>query len=238
MKRIGLLLGSTACAIVLLTGCSASAGSEEWRLRNLEEGFLQFKETERQQEADMKDLSARIAVLEERLTQAEERLLVLDGQQPAMTTIKPMDTPEPPAVMSGSAPSATSPMPPNVSEKNAYDRAVKLAMAENYEAARDALTTFLERWPDGEHAPNAMYWLGETYYGEQRYAQSILTFKDVLAKYPKHHKASDALLKIGFAYDKLQDPANAKFYLQTLLDEYPKSEAAPKARAKLRELGQ
>lgn len=237
MKRFGPLLGSTFCAVILLTGCSASAGSEEWRLRNLEEGFLQFKEAERQQDADMKDLSARIAVLEERLTQAEERLLVLDGQQPS-TTIMPMSTPAPSPVMSGAMSESTPNLPASANEKSAYDRAVKLAMAENYEPAREALTTFLERWPDGEYAPNAMYWLGETYYGEQRYAQSILTFKDVLAKYPKHHKSSDALLKIGFAYDKLQDPANAKFYLQTLLDEYPKSEAAPKARAKLRELGQ
>jgi len=240
MRRIGLLLGPTLCAMVLLTGCSASAGSEEWRLRNLEEGFLQFKEAERQQEADMKDMAARLAVLEERLTQAEERLLAFDGAPSSAIPAgaSPFISPSAGTAGMGTGGMAPAPLSASASERTAYERAAKLAMSEQYEAAREALTTFLERWPEGEYAPNAMYWLGETYYGEQRYAQAILTFKDVLAKYPTHHKSPDALLKIGFAYDKLQDPANAKFYLQSLLDEYPKSEAAAKARAKLRELGQ
>ncbi|EPR39349.1 tol-pal system protein YbgF [Desulfovibrio sp. X2] len=250
MRRVGLLI----CLMILLSGCSAAAGSDEWRLQNLEENFLQFKEAERQQEADQqkfaKDVTARLSVLEERLNQVEERLRHLESEDTgessgADDTIQPMAVPEPPSSMSAAsespaeaAPKSSAAKAPELHGKALYERGVKLIMAEKYASARDDFTSYLESNPQGEYAPNALYWTGETYYGEQRYAQSILTFKEVLQKFPKSPKAPDALLKTAYAYEKLQDPKNAVFYLKALLDEYPKAEAAPLARAKLKELGQ
>lgn len=245
MRRIGQLLCALSCAAILAGGCSSRAGNGNGA-DGVTDDTASYTENERRLDADLKDVAARMALLEARLTQAEERLFVLDGQSSSVAPLvgeSALTTPAPAPGGAGTpfAPSGFAAAPPphaTANEKAAYERAAKLAMSENYEAAREALTNFLERWPEGEFAPNAMYWLGETYYGEQRYAQAILTFRDVLAKYPTHHKSPDSLLKIGFAYDKLQDPANARFYLQSLVDDYPKSDSAAKARAKLRELGQ
>jgi len=75
-----------------------------------------------------------------------------------------------------------------------------------------------------------------TYYDQNQFARAILTFKQVVQKFPKHHKAAHALLKLAYAYDKLNDASNARFYLKILTQDYPESEAAKKAREKLKQL--
>ncbi|EPR31625.1 tol-pal system protein YbgF [Alkalidesulfovibrio alkalitolerans DSM 16529] len=237
--------------LAMLGGCAAAKndapGSEEWRLRNIEDGFLQFQEEQRRQDADLqrmeKDTAARLAVLEERVSRLEERMrLAADvgaisaapAPQPEAPTLPATPvTPPAPSVEPAPAPRLTA-----VDEQALYEQGVRQVMGENYASGREILTNFLERHPDSGLAPNALYWLGETYYGEKRYAQSILTFREVLEKHPKHPKAPDALLKIGYAYEKLGDIPNARFYLQAVLDEYPKADSATKAKAMLRQLPQ
>jgi len=241
--------------LAMLGGCAAAKndapGSEEWRLRNIEDSFLQFQEEQRRQDADLqrmeKDTAARLAVLEERVSRLEERMRLAADAGALSTTPSPAPSPQPekptlPATpVTPPAPSvepAPAPRPSAAGEQALYEQGVRQVMGENYASGREILTNFLERHPDSDLAPNALYWLGETYYGEQRYAQSILTFREVLEKHPKHPKAPDALLKIGYAYEKLGDIPNARFYLQAVLDEYPKADSATKARAMLRQLPQ
>ena len=76
-----------------------------------------------------------------------------------------------------------------------------------------------------------------TYYSEKDYAQSILSFKEVTGRYPKHDKASAALLKIGMSYDNVGDKDNAVFYLRALVEDFPKSDPAKLAKTELKRLG-
>lgn len=259
MPRVLIVLA----VLFMLGGCAAAKndapGSEEWRLRNIEDNFLQFQEEQRRQDTELqrmeKDTAARLAVLEERLSRIEERVRLqadanaLIAQPPAA----PAPQAEKPALPAAPAapPEETAPAPapepapvprtaqPSAKDEQAlYEQGVRQVMGENYASGREILTNFLERHPDSGLAANALYWLGETYYGEKRYAQSILTFREVLEKHPKHPKAPDALLKIGYAYEKLGDVPNARFYLQAVLDEYPKADSAAKARTMLRQLPQ
>lgn len=114
-----------------------------------------------------------------------------------------------------------------------YDRALELCRAGRTAEARPLFQQFLEHYQGSSLTPNAMYWLGETYYHEQDFAQAILTFKDVPRLYPDHPKAAAAMLKTGYSYARMGDVQNARFYLQTLLEEYPDSEPAALARQKL-----
>ncbi|MDY7001157.1 MAG: tol-pal system protein YbgF [Thermodesulfobacteriota bacterium] len=120
--------------------------------------------------------------------------------------------------------------------RGVYDPALKLVLAGEVRKGRVALAEFMEKYPKSSLMPNAAYWTGETYYAEKRYAQAILTFKQVHQKFPKHTKAAAALLKIGYAYDRLGDKNNARFYLDALVQDYPKSEPAALARKKLKAL--
>lgn len=121
-------------------------------------------------------------------------------------------------------------------QKSRYDRALALLWDGKPIEARSLLNEFLVDFPNSSLAPNALYWLGETYYSQQRYAQSILTFRDVMRRFPKHPKAPASLLKIGYSYEQLGDMQNARFYLKALLKDYPDSDPAALARAKLKQI--
>lgn len=120
--------------------------------------------------------------------------------------------------------------------KQLYQQALGQLRAKRTEEARKFFNEFLGANPGHELEPNALYWLGESYYHEQRFAQAILTFKEVARRFPQHDKAAAAMLKAGFSYEKLGDMDNARFYLQTLVDEYPQSDPARMARNKLKSL--
>jgi len=123
-----------------------------------------------------------------------------------------------------------------VEQKSRYDRALALLWDGKPVEARSLLNDFLVDFPNSRLAPNALYWLGETYYSQQRYAQAILTFRDVMRRFPRHSKASASLLKIGYSYEKLGDMENARFYLKALLKDYPNSDPAALARTKLKQI--
>lgn len=121
-------------------------------------------------------------------------------------------------------------------QKSRYDRALAFLWDGKPIEARSLLNEFLVDFPNSSLAPNALYWLGETYYSQQRYAQAVLTFRDVMRRFPKHSKAAASLLKIGYSYEQLGDVQNARFYLKALLKDYPDSDPAALAKAKLKQI--
>jgi len=108
----------------------------------------------------------------------------------------------------------------------AYDAAMSLVNARQYEKALDALAAFLVRWPDHPYADNAMYWRGECYFARGDYRRASEQFEGVMARFPAGDKVPDALLKLGITRQKLGDPAKAKESFDRLLQLYPQSEAA------------
>ncbi|EMG38721.1 tol-pal system protein YbgF [Desulfocurvibacter africanus PCS] len=120
-------------------------------------------------------------------------------------------------------------------QKARYDKALALVWDKKPEAARTLLNEFLVDFPTSNLTPNALYWLGETYYSQKRYSLAILTFKDVMRRFPVHSKASDAALKIGYSYEQLGDTQNARLVFKNLLKTYPDSNSAELARTKLKQ---
>ncbi len=118
----------------------------------------------------------------------------------------------------------------------AYEKALARFQAGKTDSAREMFSAFLKDNPSSPLAPNAGYWLGECYFSLKQYDTAIITFKDVVAKYPKHDKAAASMLKAGYAYARLGDAANARFYLETLIQDFPKSDPAKLARKRLSSL--
>lgn len=114
-----------------------------------------------------------------------------------------------------------------------YDRALAKYFQNAHTQARADFISFQERFPDHPLISNALYWLGETHYAQEQFAQSILVFKELSRRFPESSKAPDALLKAGFAYEQLGDYPNAFFHLQIVIDDYPESPAAELARDRL-----
>ena len=123
--------------------------------------------------------------------------------------------------------------PPGKSDKSVYESALALYEAGKPAASRQAMSAFLESYPSSAYVPNALYWIGESHYSQSQWDQAILSFKDVVARFPKHAKAADALLKLGMCYEKLKDKDNARFHYEALIEDFPASRAAGLAKPKL-----
>jgi len=147
-----------------------------------------------------------------------------ENSAPEKTVAKPVASAPVPSAAAG----------PSVGNDDLYKEGVRLVMDDQPMKARMLLEKYLAANSNAKLAPNALYWIGETYYSEKSFAQSILKFKEVSRRFPKASKVPAAMLKIGLAYDKLGDRENAVFYLRTLIEDYPKSDPAKIGRERLR----
>lgn len=147
------------------------------------------------------------------------------------------------------APSAASPAaaekPPTVrgdagavaaagDERSAYNVAFDALKAGKYDESARLFQGFLEQYPSGVYAPNALYWLGESYYVTQNYALAADQFRALLAQYPTHDKAAGALLKLGlcdYGQGKLPE---AERTLAEVVAKYPGTDVARTADDRLR----
>ncbi len=257
--RVAIVMG--LLAVFAAAGCSTVGNgappaeeSREWRLQSLEKHFLEFQEEQRglraeleermgQWEQRMADLDTNVAAIRQDTAALHTEVLALkselrarnqSGVQPeAARGAEEEQAAAQPAQRQTTQQPQTAKRAPAPAGMGLYRKGLELTRAGKTEQAREKLNEFLEEHPDSPLAPNALYWLGETYYHDKRYGQSILTFKDVSSRFPQHDKAAAALLKIGYSYDRLGDASNARFYLQTLVDDYPQSEPARLARDKL-----
>ncbi|MGF1611200.1 MAG: tol-pal system protein YbgF [Kiloniellales bacterium] len=109
--------------------------------------------------------------------------------------------------------------------KEHYDQAFALLSQANYPAAEQALTSFLERYPDDSLAGNAQYWLGETYYVRGQFRDAAVTFAEGFQKFPQSSKAPDNLLKLGKSLAALGQTADACGTLAELKKRYPDAPA-------------
>ena len=152
------------------------------------------------------------------------------------TTAQNQPPPAPtPAPTPAPAPKPT-PKPAPTTEKGTYEAALALYESGKYADSRKAMAGFLETYPASAYVPNALYWIGESHYSQSRWDQAILSFKDVVARFPKHAKAADALLKLGMSYEQLKDKDNARFHYEALIEDFPASRAAGLAKQKLAKL--
>ncbi len=124
---------------------------------------------------------------------------------------------------------------PVVTAEQLYQNALDLIRNQKKFAEGQALLeTFSKKYPDHDLYVNALYWIGEAYYGEKKYESAILQFQDVISKYPSNAKAPAAMLKQALAFNALGDGENARTTMQKLLEEYPDSPQAPAAKEYLK----
>ncbi|MFT3761895.1 MAG: tol-pal system protein YbgF [Pseudoxanthomonas sp.] len=121
-------------------------------------------------------------------------------------------------------------------ERAAYDVAFNALKAGNYVDAAQLFTSFLELYPGGVYAPNALYWLGESYYVTQNYRLAAEQFNTLLGRYPTHDKAAGALLKLGLSEYGLGQVEQAENTLAAVVDKYPGSDVARTADDRLKSI--
>ena len=116
------------------------------------------------------------------------------------------------------------------SDKGRYDFAYDYIKKGDYAEAQKLLTDFTKDFPKSNLLPNALYWLGETYYTQGQYEHAIGFFADVFSKHQTSAKAPDALFKMGLSMKGLKKTEEACSAWKGLLSEYPKADATLKQR--------
>ncbi len=131
-----------------------------------------------------------------------------------------------PSVMDG-GPMSPGQLPvPGGSDSENYQAAFQLIQEQRYDAAEMAFEQFLISFPESENKANAIYWLAESFYVRQQFADALGSFERVMLEHPTHRKAVDALLKVGYCNYELERWGPAREALLQVQTDYPDTTAA------------
>jgi tol-pal system protein YbgF len=117
-------------------------------------------------------------------------------------------------------------------ERRGYEEAVAQLRSGDFNAAANALSAFLRRWPATGYAESAQFWLGNALYGKRDYKEAIAAFR-VTAAAVDHPRAAEALLAIANCQVEMKDNKAARATLTELLKAHPNSDAAKAGRERL-----
>ena len=183
------------------------------------------------------DLAQQVQSLEARVQQLESQL----GQQqsqtappvpaPAPVASKPRALPAPAASPpKAAAPAAVSPG----SDKN-YTEGMRLYHAKKYGEAQNQLHQYLKSQPKGPKAPEARYYLADSFYQEGKFREAGVEFNKLRLQFPKSILAPAGLLRQALCYKNQQQMGTYRSTLQKLVKAYPNSPEAKEAQKMLKE---
>jgi len=156
---------------------------------------------------------------------------------PAANVPAPAPKPAVPAAAAAERPPAVHGDPGSLAasgdERTAYNVAFDSLKAGKYDDSAQLFLSFLELYPNGVYTPNALYWLGESYYATRNFPLAEEQFRELLARYPTHDKAAGGLLKVGLSQQGEGRIDEAQATLEQVVNTYPGSDAARTAQDRL-----
>jgi tol-pal system protein YbgF len=166
-----------------------------------------------------------------KLIAANQAAAANPAQAPAAAPAVVVTTPAPPLTV------AAQPAPPAIdlaAEQRSYDQAFNEFRNGRYTEAATAFLGFLKNYPRSALAPSAQYWVGNSLFGRKDFRGAIREQRVLVSQYPDSSKVPDALLNIASSHRELNEPADERRALQELISKYPASDAAVKAKQRLR----
>src|SRR5207253_3716906 len=146
----------------------------------------------------------------------------------AKQPVPPLDTTGRPAGPSGG--------PGGPGPDQMYDLSLQQFRRGSLATARLGFREFLRVYPTHEHAPDALFYLGETWGGESADSAAAV-YQQVVKTYPNSSRAPAALYKLGLLAEQRSDKAAARTYYGRVISSYPRSDEANLAHDKLQRLG-
>jgi tol-pal system protein YbgF len=214
-------------------------GSSKQEVAQLEATIQRQTEALLKAEADMRldinSLSAQIAQLQDKLEDTNYRLAQV-SQQIAATNqdLKASRTPPTlPGAPGDPAANATATTDPETLYQTSYSDYLR----GNYDLAMLGFKQYLDAFPETDLADNAIYWIGECFYRQQKYVEAIAEYDRVLKQFPRSDKTASALLKKGFALLEQGQRKDGVSQLQSVVKSFPSSDEANLAKQRLQSLG-
>jgi tol-pal system protein YbgF len=175
------------------------------------------------------DMAQQVQSLEARVQQLESRLAEQEGRKGAPVAAKERAVP---------APSTSSYPKPEVSSAGAdkyYTEGMRLYQAKKYGEARNQMNQYLKNQPRGPRAPEARYYLADSFYRENKYQEAAVEFNKLRLQSPKSILVPAGLLRQALCYKNLQQLGTYRSTLQKLVKAYPNSPEAKEAQKMLKE---
>ncbi|HYT03740.1 MAG TPA: tol-pal system protein YbgF [Gemmatimonadales bacterium] len=189
-----------------------------------------------QMRGDMKtDLLAvqqQLVTVQELTGQSQQRLTELRGRLEEQAR-----QPIPAPVIDTARPGTPSPAAPGGPGPNQmFDLSLQQFRRGSLATARVGFREFLRVFPTHDRAPDALFYVGETFAGENADSAAAV-YQQVVKTYPNSSRAPAALYKLGLLAEQRGDKAAARTYYARVVAGYPRSDEANLARDKLQRLG-
>ena len=118
-------------------------------------------------------------------------------------------------------------------EKRAFDEAVGLMRAGDFDKAVNAFSALLRRYPASGYSDSARFWAANALYGKREYKEAVLAFRSFVSAAPRHPRAPEALLALANSQAEMKDRPGARKTIEELMKTYPQSEAAQAGKERL-----
>lgn len=218
-------------------------GSSKQEVASLEATLRQQTDrlikTEADMRVDLASLSSQISQLQGSLEDTNYRISQLSQQIASanqdLRAVRSATAPAPgasvePGLPAGSTGAAADP-------ETLYQSSYSDYLRGSYDLALLGFRQYLEAYPETDLTDNAVYWIGECFYRQQKYGDAIVEYDRVLERWPRSDKTASSLLKKGYAQVELGQKKEGIAQLQKVVATFGNSDEANLARQKLQSLG-
>ena len=175
------------------------------------------------------DLAQQVQNLEARVQQLESNLADQEGHKGTPAAARERAVPPPSA-----SPSPQPAVSSAAADKN-YTEGMRLYHAKKFGDARHQLYQYLKNQPKGSKAPEARYYLADSFYQEGKYQEAGVEFNKLRLQSPQSILAPAGLLRQALCYKNQQQMGTYRSTLQKLVKAYPNSPEAKEAQKMLKE---
>ena len=230
-------------------------------VRELRAIVFQGRDTGRPVVVQPAETDAQIAALNDRVTDLEQTLTKLNGQNETVTfelskaskaaadekaradaleqrlaalekTVADLQAATAAQVAAAPAAGTVPPPPaPPADPAVAFKQAKDLLLAGDYANAEQAFSAYVNNYPDSAKAPEARYWWGETLFVREAYTDAAGAYIGAIRGWPQTTWAPDATLKLARSMVALKKTTEACRTLDELSKRYPKASAQVASRA-------
>jgi tol-pal system protein YbgF len=184
--------------------------------------------------SDLYNIQQQLVQLQELTGQSQQRLselrTQLEARRPDLespTTGGPTPAPGDTARPTGGA---------SASADQMYEASLAQLRRGSTGTARIGLREMLRTYPTSPRAPDALYFIGQSFAAENP-DSAAQYYTQVVDKYATSARAPSALYNLGLLAERRKDTAKAKDAYQRVVQKYPQSDEAALARDRLKALG-
>lgn len=192
---------------------------------------------------NLEEIKSRLGKLNQQLVDLQNSVQGLDAKissgAAAPATGSVTTTPTAGNVPPSTSGSTASAAPPSSapSADMLYSNGLRDIQSGKYDLARSEFQDYLKYYGTTDLASNAQFYIGEIYYRQKKYTESIAEYDKVINNYPKSFKLAPARLHRATAMLQLGQKSSAIRELREVIKLFPGSEEDRYARAQLKELG-